>query len=89
MVLTYKLQKDLCGRAATQLRWHLQSLKSEVRIMTERMINAKSLVGVLSAQLRTGNHIAITFDCNEEENKIREEFNEIGCEINELLEQQS
>lgn len=87
MILTYKLQKDLCGRAATQLCWHLQGLKSEVRIMTERMVNAKSLVGVLSAQLRAGKHFIISFDCDEEESKIREEFNEIGCETNELLEQ--
>lgn len=49
MILTYRLQKDLCGREATQLCQQLLELKSEVKIITQRVVNAKSLVGILSA----------------------------------------
>lgn len=86
MIITYKLEKDLVGRAATQLCWKLGELKSSVKIMTERMINAKSLVGILSAHLHNGQDIVIAFDYDDEANKIKEFFNEIGHETNDTFE---
>lgn len=88
MILTYKLDKDLVGRAATQLCWQLKEVKSSVSIMTERIVNAKSLVGILSAQLKAGTYIIIAFDYDFETETIKRLFNEVGSESNELLEQQ-
>lgn len=86
MILTYKLQKDLCGRAATQLCQRLLELKSDIKIITQRVVNAKSLVGILSAQLKAGQDFVIIFDREKEEEQIKKEFNEVGYETNELLE---
>ena len=85
MIITYKLEKDLVGRAATQLCWQLTDVKSSVKIMTERMVNAKSLVGILSSKLKAGQDIVIAFDYDDEANKIREFFNEVGRETNDVF----
>lgn len=86
MILTYRLQKDLYGRAATQLCQRLLELKSDIKIITQRVVNAKSLVGILSAQLKAGQDFVIIFDREKEEEQIKKEFNEVGYETNELLE---
>lgn len=86
MILTYKLQKDLCGRAATQLCQRLLEFKSDIKIITQRVVNAKSLVGILSTQLKAGQDFVIIFDRENEEEQIKKEFNEVGYETNELLE---
>ena len=86
MIITYKLEKDLIGRAATQLCWKLGELKSSVKIMTERMINAKSLVGILSAHLHKGQDVVIAFDYEDDADRIKELFNEVGRETNDTFE---
>lgn len=74
------LNKNITGRAAAQLNWALSSLKSSIRIINKegRMVNAKSLVGLLSGQIREGDLITISFDQEEEEQKIKFYFREIG-----------
>lgn len=74
------LNKNITGRAAAQLNWALSSLKSSIRIINKegRMVNAKSLVGLLSGQIREGDLITISFDQKDEEQKIKFYFREIG-----------
>ena len=74
------LNKNITGRAAAQLNWALSSLKSSIRIINKegRMVNAKSLVGLLSGQIREGDLITISFDQIDEEQKIKFYFREIG-----------
>lgn len=74
------LNKNITGRAAAQLNWALSSLKSSIRIINKegRMVNAKSLVGLLSGQIREGDLITISFDQVDEEQKIKFYFREIG-----------
>ena len=50
------------------------------------MINGKSLVGILSAGLQKGDVIQIMFDYEDETNKVKEIFDEVGYEINEQIE---
>lgn len=88
MILKYKLNKDLCGRAAAQLNWNLNSLCSEIHLKGERIVNGKSLIGILAAQFYNGEEIEIIFDQSYKTDKIREYFNEVGREINEPIEQQ-
>lgn len=74
------LNKNITGRVAAQLNWALSSLKSSIRIINKegRMVNAKSLVGLLSGQIREGDLITISFDQKDEEQKIKFYFREIG-----------
>ena len=85
-MLIYKLEKDLCNRAAAQLNWKLTQLRSAINIKGNRMINGKSLVGILSAGLQKGDVIQIMFDYEDETNKVKEIFDEVGYEINEQIE---
>lgn len=82
MKLTYKLNKDIVARTAAMLSWDLNQLHSSIHIQSEdRVINGKSLVGLLSAQLRMGDTINIVFDEVNDFNKIKEIFNELGGEV--------
>ena len=83
MVLIYELTKDLCGRAATQLCQDLLGIKSGISICHERIINGKSLVGILSANLKVKDTIAIHFDYDEDTDKLRTIFDEVGREVSE------
>ncbi len=83
MILTYKLNVDLCSRAAAQLNWNLTTLHSAISIQGARMINGKSLVGILSANFKKGDVIKIIFDYNDETQKVKTFFNDIGSEFNE------
>ena len=53
MKLAYRLNRDIVARTAAMLNWELSNLHSSIHIQTEdRVVNAKSLIGLLSAQLR-------------------------------------
>lgn len=50
MKLQYKLNRDVVARTATMLNWDLNQLHSSIHIQSgERVINGKSLIGILSA----------------------------------------
>lgn len=50
MKLQYKLNRDVVARAATMLNWNLNQLHSSIHIQSnDRVINGKSLLGILSA----------------------------------------
>ena len=82
MKISYKLNKNIEARVASMLAWDLSQLHSSVHIQLEdRVINGKSLIGILSAQYKAGDIITIVFDEEEDLEKIKEIFNELGGEI--------
>lgn len=83
MKLQYKLNRDVVARTATMLNWDLNQLHSSIHIQSnDRVINGKSLLGILSAQYKMGDVITVIFDDEEDLNKIKEIFNELGGEYN-------
>lgn len=82
MKISYKLNKNIEARVASMLAWDLSQLHSSVHIQLEdRVINGKSLIGILSAQYKAGDIITIVFDEEGDLKKIKEIFNELGGEI--------
>lgn len=83
--IRYKLNKDLVARAAVILNWNLKTIKSNINLInidnSNRMVNAKSLVGILSGQFREGNQIEILVENKEDLMKVKSYFNEVGKEI--------
>lgn len=82
MKISYKLDKNIEARVASMLAWDLSQLHSSVHIQLEdRVINGKSLIGILSAQYKAGDIITIVFDEEGDLKEIKEIFNELGGEI--------
>lgn len=55
-----KIPCDIIGRNAHRLVYNLQEFKSSVYFMTEgRRINAKSLLGLLSANIKAGDIVQV------------------------------
>lgn len=83
--IRYKLNKDLVARAAVILNWNLKTIKSNINLInidnSNRMVNAKSLVGILSGQFREGNQIEVLVENKEDLMKVKSYFNEVGKEI--------
>lgn len=74
IIWTYKLKKDLFGRVASQFNWELSSVEHQVflHIHDGRIINAKSLIGLLSGRFVKGDIIEIATYTQEEQRKIGE-----------------
>lgn len=82
MKLQYKLNKDVVARTATMLSWDLSRLHSSIHLQSnDRIINGKSLIGVLSAQFKMNDIITVIFDEEKDLNRIKEILNEIGREL--------
>lgn len=82
-IVLYKLDKNLWGRAAAQLNWNLEKIKSSIFLVNEegRMINGKSLIGLLSGNFKENSYIRIMIEGKEDVNNIRKYFNEVGREV--------
>lgn len=79
--LTYKLSRDVVAKQAANLWQSLSELKSCIHITNlrkEKMINGKSLIGILSGDFKMGDLIKISYDNEVEEESIKEYFDEIG-----------
>lgn len=82
MTITYKLNRDIVARTAAQLNWNLKQVHSSIRIIHEdRVVNGKSLIGIMSANMRFNDIISIVIDEFADIEKIKEYFNEVGREI--------
>ena len=82
MKLQYKLNKDVVARAAAMLSWNLSRVHSSVHIQFgDKVINGKSLIGILSATYKMGDVITIVFDDENDLDKIKTIFNELGGEV--------
>lgn len=75
-----KLEQNITGRCAAQLNWAIKLLKSDIRVFNQdgRMVNGKSLIGLLSGQMKAGDLITVSFDQKDEEQKIKYYFRELG-----------
>ena len=81
MKLRYKLNRDVVARAAAILCQDLSLLSSSIYIQgNNKTIDGKSIIGVLSGQYRMGDIITIIYDKEEDLDKIKEIFNELGGE---------
>ena len=80
ITLNYKINTDLAGRAAAQLNWNLNKLSSSLYIITKekRMVNGKSLVGLLQGNIRKGDSVTILLDKEEDIVKAKSFLNNIG-----------
>lgn len=84
MTISYKLNKTLTGRQAIMLNWNLSQINGEIRIVNkeeDRVINAKSLVGLLSGAFRADNIIDILVENEADLVEVKKCFNEVGREI--------
>ena len=82
MTITYKLYKDIVARTAVQLNWNLKQVRSSIRIIHgDRIVNGKSLIGIMSANMRFNDIISVTIDELADVEEIKEYFNEVGREI--------
>ena len=82
MTITYKLKKDIVARTAAQLNWNLKQVRSSIRIIHgDRIVNGKSLIGIMSANMRFNDIISVTIDELADVEEIKEYFNEVGREI--------
>lgn len=77
--LKYRLKKDLIGRAASTLSWALNDLPFYIYIalLPNRHINAKSLVGILSTQLKEGDIIVFEVRYEADANLTKEALNKL------------
>lgn len=82
MSLSYKLNTDIVARTAANLSWSLNQLHSSIYINNKNCsINGKSLVGILTANMKYGDIITIIYDEPTDLTNIKEIFNELGGEI--------
>lgn len=69
VIWSYKLKRDLTGRVASQLNWELNEIPHQIflRIHDGRIINGKSLIGVLSGRFVKGDVIEIATQTQDEQ----------------------
>lgn len=69
VIWSYRLKKDLTGRVASQFNWELNEVPHQIylRIHDGRIINGKSLIGLLSGRFIKGDIIEIATQTLEEQ----------------------
>ena len=72
VIWSYRLKKDLFGRVASQFNWELNGVEHQVflRIHDGRIINGKSLIGLLSGRFVKGDIIEIATYTQEEQKTV-------------------
>lgn len=82
-ILNYKSNINIWGRAAAQLNWNLNKISSPLYLVSEdgRMINGKSMIGLLSGSFKANSLIKILVEKEEDVKEIKQYFNEIGREV--------
>ncbi len=78
MKITYKLNKDIVARTAANLVFNLSEVKSIHIAKGNTCFNGKSLVGILSNNLLSGDIINLEIEELSDVEKVKEIFNEIG-----------
>lgn len=85
MKIQYTLNNDIVARAATQLNWEINKIDGTFYIIkNERMINAKSIIGLLSGNFHKGDTITIEFESEDNADKIKEIFSQVGDFVKEV-----
>lgn len=72
--IEYRLKRNLTGRNASLLNWALNDLPFYVyiEVAPNRHVNAKSLIGLLSAQLVEGDKVVFVLRYEADANLTRE-----------------
>lgn len=78
MKITYKLNKDIVARTAANLVFNLSEIKSIHIAKGNTCFNGKSLVGILSNNLLSGDIINLEIEELSDVEKVKEIFDEIG-----------
>ena len=78
MKITYKLNKDIVARTAANLVFNLSEIKSIHIAKGNTCFNGKSLVGILSNNLLSGDIINLEIEELSDVEKVKEIFNEVG-----------
>lgn len=78
MKITYKLNKDIVARTAANLVFNLSEIKSIHIAKGNTCFNGKSLIGILSNNLLSGDIINLEIEELSDVEKVKEIFNEIG-----------
>lgn len=83
VIRTYRLLKDLTGRAASQFNWSLNKIPHEVFLCIHdgRIINGKSLIGLLSGRFLKDDTIEIATHTLEEAIEISKIIKELQIAI--------
>lgn len=81
MSIKYKLTKDVIARTAANLVFELHDIKSIHIVKNNICFNGKSLVGILSNDLRINNIITVEIEDYSDIKKVKEIFSNIGREI--------
>lgn len=81
--IKYLINKDLVNREAINLIFKLNNLKTNLYILNnkKRLINGKSLIGLLQANIRGGDIITVSIEDSTETYNIKNIFNNIGREV--------
>ena len=81
MIIEYRLNKNIVSRVAIQLNFLLNTIKDSIFIIKDnRCFNGKSLVGILTNNLKNNDTIRIETS-GENISKMREIFNTVGEEV--------
>lgn len=82
MSITYRLKKDIVSRIAANLIFDISKVKTMYIIKGDRCFNGKSLVGILSNNLRFNDIITIKVDESDDMEIIEKVFSDLGEVIN-------
>lgn len=82
MSITYRLKKDIVSRIAANLIFDISKVKTMYIIKGDRCFNGKSLVGILSNNLRFNDIITIKVDESDDMKIIEKVFSDLGEVIN-------
>lgn len=80
---TYKINQTLTGRPASLLSWDLNAIPCNVRVINSegRMINGKSLIGLLSGKFKVGDKVEFVIDDLTQEKNFKKILNKFGTEV--------
>lgn len=63
MTIKFQAITDIVGGAAATLVWDLQQINTEIRLINKgRIVNGKSLVGIISANIRQDDIVTVVID---------------------------
>lgn len=84
VIVRYKLKKDLVGRTANQFNWKLQDCPFQIYLIMGkdgRVINGRSLIGLLSGRFIAGNEIEIATQSIKEQEIVEKVINELELAV--------
>lgn len=84
VIVRYKLKKDLIGRIANQFNWKLQDCPFQIYLIMGkdgRVINGRSLIGLLSGRFIAGNEIEVATQSIKEQEIVEKVINELELAV--------